>query len=61
MKKEFIKHVNKEKAKIRKLMGSVPMINPVSGLIENRVGNVIGTVNANNANNELMNRIVEKP
>jgi hypothetical protein len=36
MKKEFIKHVNKEKAKIRKLMGSVPMINPVSGMIENR-------------------------
>ncbi len=36
MKKEFVKHVNKEKAKIRKLMGSVPMVNPVSGLIENR-------------------------
>lgn len=33
MKKEFIKHINKEKAKIRKLMGSVPMVNPVSGMI----------------------------
>lgn len=36
MKKQFIKHVNNEKAKIRKLMGTVPMINPLNGLIENR-------------------------